>query len=294
MTTGSNSIVEDWLRSVGLVQYTQAFLDNGYDDLEVCKQIGEDDLAAIGVSAGDHREQLLGAVKVLKEEGGAAVYFTLEECCDTCQSEDEEEEEGEADRVGQGIGDRAGNERRSGGIGSNRPADPADARRPSAGPTSASVGKPADARSPRPSKASSAVGGRKFSGGAATAPSTPSGRGGGGGGGGGATSSLMRMDAYELGKSALVTFPGVQLKLILRDKLVENNIDLSGPPYTNSVSTPFMHIALSTVLLDASSFMGLSKVNDLVCAFQMVLNLGTCMDAQLFQLYCDRFFLFLS
>ncbi|RUS71056.1 hypothetical protein EGW08_021180, partial [Elysia chlorotica] len=162
MATGSSSIVEDWLRSLGLVQYTQPFLDNGYDDLEVCKQIGEADLAAIGVCGGEHMEQLLGAVKVLREEGGAAVYFTLEE-------------------------------------------------------------------SPRPTKPMPHGDARKFSGSPATAPSTPSGRGASGAAG---ASSLMRMDAYELGKSALVKFPSVQLKLILRDKLVENNIDLSGPPYT--------------------------------------------------------------
>ena len=237
MATGSNSIVEDWLRSVGLVQYTQAFLDNGYDDLEVCKQIGEDDLAAIGVPGGEHRDQLLGAVKVLREEGGAAVYFTLEECCDTCQSEDDEEH----DAADQRLGDRAGMERRSGGGagGASRLPETRDSRRPSAdaapvGTTVPTSGTPADARSPRPTKPTPAGGGRKFSGSPATAPSTPSGRGASGGAGG---TSLMRMDAYELGKSALVKFPSVQLKLILRDKLVENNIDLSGPPYTNSVST---------------------------------------------------------
>ncbi|GFR61978.1 sterile alpha motif domain-containing protein 5 [Elysia marginata] len=237
MATGSNSIVEDWLRSVGLVQYTQAFLDNGYDDLEVCKQIGEDDLAAIGVAGGEHRDQLLGAVKVLREEGGAAVYFTLEECCDTGQSEDDDED----DRTGQGLGDRAGSRRRSGGVGgAKRLTDNSeDSRRPSGttnvpgGTNLASSGRPGDARSPRSAKPAPAAGGaRKLSSGnSATAPSTPSGRGASGG------ASLMRMDAYELGKSALVKFPSVQLKLILRDKLVENNIDLSGPPYTNSVST---------------------------------------------------------
>ena len=244
MATGSNSIVEDWLRSVGLVQYTQAFLDNGYDDLEVCKQIGEDDLVAIGVSGGEHRDQLLGAVKVLREEGGAAVYFTLEECCDTsCQSEDDEDEDVGA---GQGLGDRAGSGRRSGGVAgvasaaaANRHGETADSRRPSAPANiiAPSSGKSGDVvKSPRPTKPTSAAavaGGRKFSG-PATAPSTPSGRGASAGAG---SAALMRMDAYELGKSALVKFPSVQLKLILRDKLVENNIDLSGPPYTNTVST---------------------------------------------------------
>ena len=70
--------MEEWLRSLQLVQYTQAFLDNGYDDLEVCKQIGDLDLDAIGVEKTGHREQILDAVQVMREQGGTAVYFTLE------------------------------------------------------------------------------------------------------------------------------------------------------------------------------------------------------------------------
>ena len=72
------NIVENWLRSLGLVQYTQAFLDNGYDDLEVCKQIGPADLDAIGVRRPDHRGDVLHAVRRLLEHGGTAVYFTLD------------------------------------------------------------------------------------------------------------------------------------------------------------------------------------------------------------------------
>ncbi|KAH9505577.1 Sterile alpha motif domain-containing protein 5 [Bulinus truncatus] len=163
MASGSNSIVEDWLRSVDLVQYTQSFLDNGYDDLEVCKQIGEDDLDAIGVPKDEHREKLMRAVKVLREEGGAAVYFTLEEC-DTCQSGDETE-------VGEGHDD-----------------DPCPS-----------------------SVCGVVVSGHVKQGGGA-----------------------VRLDAYDMGKTTLVTYPKVQLKLILRDKLVEDNIDLAGPPFTTS------------------------------------------------------------
>ncbi|XP_021367371.1 SAM and SH3 domain-containing protein 1-like isoform X1 [Mizuhopecten yessoensis] len=74
----SDNIIVDWLKSVRLELYTQAFLDNGYDELEVCKQIGEADLDAIGVHNGVHREILLQAVTRLREEGGTSVYFTLE------------------------------------------------------------------------------------------------------------------------------------------------------------------------------------------------------------------------
>ena len=74
----NNNIVEEWLRCLGLVQYTQAFVDNGYDDLEVCKQIGNQDLDAIGVLKHPHRKEILRGVHVLREEGGTQVYFTLE------------------------------------------------------------------------------------------------------------------------------------------------------------------------------------------------------------------------
>ncbi|CAN7988877.1 unnamed protein product [Ixodes hexagonus] len=79
MNAGEQSIVADWLRTLGLPQYAESFVDNGYDDLEICKQIGEPDLDAIGVSDPRHRERVLQAVRVLLEQGGTAVYFTLEE-----------------------------------------------------------------------------------------------------------------------------------------------------------------------------------------------------------------------
>ena len=70
--------MENWLRSLDLVYYTQSFLDNGYDDLEICKHVGDDDLNAIGVTDPLHRAQILEAVRKLQEQGGTAVYFTLE------------------------------------------------------------------------------------------------------------------------------------------------------------------------------------------------------------------------
>ncbi|KAH9381886.1 hypothetical protein HPB48_015394 [Haemaphysalis longicornis] len=79
MNAGEQSIVADWLRTLGLAQYAESFVDNGYDDLEICKQIGEPDLDAIGVSDPKHRHRVLQAVRVLLEQGGTAVYFTLEE-----------------------------------------------------------------------------------------------------------------------------------------------------------------------------------------------------------------------
>ncbi|KAJ1154669.1 hypothetical protein NDU88_007412 [Pleurodeles waltl] len=73
------NIVYEWLKTLRLVQYTEAFVDNGYDDLEVCKQIGDPDLDAIGVWLPHHRRKILQAVQRLKEEENApGLYFTLE------------------------------------------------------------------------------------------------------------------------------------------------------------------------------------------------------------------------
>ncbi|KAF2895056.1 hypothetical protein ILUMI_11117 [Ignelater luminosus] len=77
-TTNSN-IVTEWLRSLHLGQYADSFIDNGYDDLEICKQVGDPDLDAIGVFNPVHRSILLQSVRSLREEGAASVYFTLEE-----------------------------------------------------------------------------------------------------------------------------------------------------------------------------------------------------------------------
>lgn len=72
-----SSSVEDWLRSLGFIHYTQAFLDNGYDELEICKEIGKEDLDAIGVRNFKDRTDILSAVTRLKQ-AGTAVYFVLE------------------------------------------------------------------------------------------------------------------------------------------------------------------------------------------------------------------------
>jgi len=98
------NVIKTWLEKLGLAQdYSQAFIDNGYDDLDVCRQIGDADLDAIGVTTADDRANLLKAVSQLQEccsgttgavdlagrtdaasnnataaAAGAAVYFTLE------------------------------------------------------------------------------------------------------------------------------------------------------------------------------------------------------------------------
>lgn len=80
MSTGPN-VVYEWLKTLQLCQYLEAFMDNGYDDLEVCKQIGEPDLDAIGVFIPHHRQRIHEAVRRLKDidkQGSTGLYFTLE------------------------------------------------------------------------------------------------------------------------------------------------------------------------------------------------------------------------
>ncbi|XP_037606637.1 SAM and SH3 domain-containing protein 1a isoform X1 [Sebastes umbrosus] len=81
MTTNGPVIVYEWLKTLQLAQYVEAFVDNGYDDLEVCKQIGDPDLDAIGVYIPHHRQRVHDAVRRLKDEANetaSGLYFTLE------------------------------------------------------------------------------------------------------------------------------------------------------------------------------------------------------------------------
>lgn len=147
------NIVENWLKSLHLGQYAQSFIDNGYDDLEICKQIGEPDLDAIGVSDATHRQQILRAVRVLLEHGGTAVYFTLEE------------------NARHGL-------------------DPVESVKEALAKEKEAI---RAAHSPA----------KKY------------------------------LDEYEEGKAEFVRFPKMQLKMIIRDKLVRDGIRLSTQPYTN-------------------------------------------------------------
>ena len=69
----------EWLKTLNLDEHIESFIDNGYDDLEICKQISAPDLDAIGVLNSKQRSVLLEAVTRLREEGAASVYFTVEE-----------------------------------------------------------------------------------------------------------------------------------------------------------------------------------------------------------------------
>ena len=68
------TVLEFWLSSLDMREYHQTFLDNGYDDLEICKKIGASDLTAMGVFRPEHRARLLLAVSELST-GATQVYI---------------------------------------------------------------------------------------------------------------------------------------------------------------------------------------------------------------------------
>lgn len=81
------NIVCEWLKALGLAQYGQSFLDNGYDDLEICKQIGDPDLDAIGVVDPQQRQKLLKSIRHLRENGATSLYFVLTDQSNPSQRE---------------------------------------------------------------------------------------------------------------------------------------------------------------------------------------------------------------
>ena len=71
------NIVSVWLKFLNIEEYTEQFIDNGYDDLETVKLMGEEDLKAIGIDNHKDEEMILLSVKILREQGAAWVYLLL-------------------------------------------------------------------------------------------------------------------------------------------------------------------------------------------------------------------------
>ena len=72
--SASFQAVEDWLRSLGLLHYAQSFYDNGYEDIETCKLMKEEDLNVIDIKTDRDRQDILSAINKLKQN----LYFELE------------------------------------------------------------------------------------------------------------------------------------------------------------------------------------------------------------------------
>ncbi|XP_031637595.1 SAM and SH3 domain-containing protein 3-like, partial [Contarinia nasturtii] len=67
---GNNGIptsVEDLLVRIGLKEYTSVFVLNGYEDLELFKELEPADLDYLGIINNDHRAKLLTAVQLLHD-----------------------------------------------------------------------------------------------------------------------------------------------------------------------------------------------------------------------------------
>ncbi|XP_076259557.1 uncharacterized protein LOC143195919 isoform X2 [Rhynchophorus ferrugineus] len=168
----ATNIVAEWLKSLRLGQYAESFIDNGYDDLEICKQIGDPDLDAIGVFNQSHRTRLLHSVRTLREEGAASVYFSLEEAEKTNLEEEPSVPPGFL------VTSAANSDADRNSTSSRTSAD----KMPSAPPPIEEVGK--------------------------------------------------YIDEYEEGKAELVKIPRLQLKVLLKEKLMQDGVKLSLQPYS--------------------------------------------------------------
>lgn len=59
--------VEELLRRIELPEYTVAFSRNGYEDIELFKEIEPSDLDYLGIMTPDHRTRILAAVQLLHQ-----------------------------------------------------------------------------------------------------------------------------------------------------------------------------------------------------------------------------------
>ncbi|GJQ82938.1 hypothetical protein Trydic_g5940 [Trypoxylus dichotomus] len=202
----AGNIVAEWLRSLHLGQYAESFIDNGYDDLEICKQVGDPDLDAIGVFNPQHRSRLLQSVRTLREEGAASVYFTLEE-----SSSVHLHEECLCDNVSSARSSRNSSGRCS------------DKEVTAAAATAAAVATVAAAGRVQvsPGGAGNGAAGSSSASSAAVIE-------------GGQEGAAKYLDEYEEGKAELVKIPRMQLKMLLREKLAQDGIRLTCQPYSTT------------------------------------------------------------
>ena len=63
--------VEEWLERLGLASYTEPFLDNGYNLQELCANLKDEDLDAIGVHNDIHRTLIFAESSTLRDEAMA-------------------------------------------------------------------------------------------------------------------------------------------------------------------------------------------------------------------------------
>lgn len=204
----SGNIVAEWLRSLHLGQYAESFIDNGYDDLEICKQVGDPDLDAIGVFNPQHRSRLLQSVRTLREEGAASVYFTLEESAAAVHHEECLCDNVSASRSSRNSSGRCSDKEITATAAAAATAAAITASRIQVSPAGGGGGGAAAASS---SSSSAVIEG-------------------------GQDAAAKYLDEYEEGKAELVKIPRMQLKMLLREKLAQDGIRLTCQPYSTTVS----------------------------------------------------------
>jgi len=66
--SNSSKVIEEWLNSLGLVEYKDSFLSAGYFDLQSLSQLDDYSLDAIGVTSTEDRARLMEATSKLQEK----------------------------------------------------------------------------------------------------------------------------------------------------------------------------------------------------------------------------------
>ena len=71
--------IEQWLSSLRFKQYTQLFIDNGYDDFELCKHLRENDFDLMGITIPIVKAEFLSSVNSLSlkhaQKCGPCLFF---------------------------------------------------------------------------------------------------------------------------------------------------------------------------------------------------------------------------
>ena len=69
--------VKDWLFGLGLGQYFEWFIDNGYDSFRICAVIKKIDIETLGITDPYHIELLVKGVERLNNPKAKSVYYRL-------------------------------------------------------------------------------------------------------------------------------------------------------------------------------------------------------------------------
>ena len=59
--------MRELLTKLGLEQYVETFIDNGFDDIDIVRQIDEDDLMVMGISSKEDRYDILDTIYILNK-----------------------------------------------------------------------------------------------------------------------------------------------------------------------------------------------------------------------------------